>query len=1035
MPSLRLYFLGQPKIEHNGIPAKVPLQKALALLAYLALNNERFTRNYLATFLWPENSPEASLNNLRVTLHSLRKTFGDEWFFIDRNSVGIARKAHLWVDVSQFSELVASLQSHYHSSTAICADCIPTLAEAIQLYRGNFLEGFTLKDSDLFDEWQRFQQTTLLQMALDVLKKLVNGYIAQGDYPQAILYAQQWLSLDPINETIHQTLMKLYSWTHQYHAAIKQYQECTQILEKELGEAPQHTTTQIYQAIKEHRLPPPLAHVNLIDLNPRPISQPASASPFLGRERELAEITERLKEPACRLLTLIGPSGIGKTRLALQAARENASFFPNGVWYIPLVAVPSPEGLATTMVESLGISLEGQRDIHSQLFNYLKNRKALLILDNFEHLIEGVSLIEDLLKRAPSIKMMVTSCERLNLQLEWLYHVQGLEYPSHEDEPIEEYSAIQLFLHSAKRVNPSFSLQKADRPYVVQICRFLDGMPLGIELAASWTHLLSCQEIVREIEQDLDFLTVSTRDIPSRHRSLRAVFESSWKLLSEEERKTIKSLSVFRGGFQRHAAEQIAGANLGLLSSLTNKSFLHRSPTGRYEILETSRKFIEERLQEKPVEYLDTMDRHARYYGRYLKEREAQLKGGSQFEALQEISAEIENIRLAWHWMVNREQVLEIDQAQECLHLFYNMRSWLHEGVKIFSEAVAKLRELTEREKIPAQQNRVTLARLLARQGYFYDRIGNYEKAREVLQESLSILRELNLTTEMAIPLRGLARLSLDLENYSEARELYQTCLKICEENNDTWGTVRCLDSLGFIALYFDEDAKARKYLERGVTLAKQNGDHWGTTWCLMDLGFIALLEQSYSEAEQLLQECLTTTKLIGDWQGIATTLSYLALLAVGKGNYEEARQIYQHEISSWQELGYQVGLAYAHMHFGFFLFMIEEYPEAKSNLLEALELALSISSAPTIERSLVGIVSLLVKEKNRQEATELIERTIYHPAIFGKIRDIRPHLFSSADMSLKFYARYSPKLYNEFLEGIHEINKIAQSVVKPQTP
>jgi tetratricopeptide (TPR) repeat protein len=202
-----------------------------------------------------------------------------------------------------------------------------------------------------------------------------------------------------------------------------------------------------------------------------------------------------------------------------------------------------------------------------------------------------------------------------------------------------------------------------------------------------------------------------------------------------------------------------------------------------------------------------------------------------------------------------------------------------------------------------------------------------------------------------------------------------------------------------------------------------------------MDLGFIALLEQSYFEAEKLLQECLNTTKLIGDWQGIATALSYLALLAVGKGDYEEAQQIYQHEISSWQELGYQLGLAYAHMHYGFFLFMVDEYAKAKNNLLEALELALSISSVPTIERSLVGIVSLLVKEKNKQEAIELIERTVYHPALFGKIRDIRPHLFSSADMSLKFYARYNPKLYNEFLERIDEINKIIRSITAPKKP
>lgn len=429
------------------------------------------------------------------------------------------------------------------------------------------------------------------------------------------------------------------------------------------------------------------------------------------------------------------------------------------------------------------------------------------------------------------------------------------------------------------------------------------------------------------------------------------------------------------------------------------------------------------------------MDRHAQYYGNYLKEREEQLKGGRQFEALKEISENIENIRTAWHWMVVREKVSEIDLAQECLHLLYTMRSWLHEGVQNFSEAVTKLREIVYEQKSQSRDNLMTLGRLLARQGYFYDRIGQYDKAREVLQESISILGQLNSPAEMAMPLRGLAHLALDLENYAEARKQYQACLQICEENHDTWGTVRCLDSLGFIALYFSDLSEARKYLEKGVALSKQKGDHWGTTWCLMNLGFIALLEKSYKEAEQLLEECLRTTKLIGDWHGIATTLSYLALLAVGKGKYEEARQIYQHEISSWEELGYPLGVAYAHMHYGFFLFMAGEYPEAKQNLLEALELALNLSSVPTIKRSLAGVVSLLLKEGKKQEAKELTERTIYHPALYGNVKDIHTHLFSSADMSLKLYNQHNPDLYNEFIAGIHEINRIAQGIASHSNP
>ncbi len=1029
MSSLRMFFLGQPKIERDGVLIKVPLQKALALLATLAVTSERQSRDFLSTFLWPEYDPHASFNNLRVSLHILRKAIGEEWLLIDREGIGLFQKENLWVDVHQFNDLISNLKSHNHSKTIICTECISKLSEAIQLYRGNFLEGFTLTDSIEFDDWQRFQQNALSQRALDALNKLVIFYTDQGDYHQAILFAQRWLTLDPTNESAHQALMKLYCWTNQRNAAINQYRECAQLLEKELGEKPQETTKEIYQAIKEYRLAPPLVSAKLVSITPRPITQVGSTTPFLGRVKELSEIAERLRNPACRLLTLIGPSGIGKTRLALQAALDNELVFPNGVWYIPLVAVNTPDLIATKIVEGLGISLEGQEDLQSQLLNYLKNKKALLILDNFEHILEGVSIIEGILKQAPDIKMMITSCERLNLQLEWLYLVPGLDYPTQAGGSIEEYSAVQLFLYKARQVNPNFILLENDNPYIVRICQILDGMPLGIELAASWTHLLSCQEIAKEIEQDLDFLTVSTRDLPMRHRSLKTVFERSWNLLSDEERRVIKYLSIFRGGFTRQAAEELSGANLALLSSLTNKSFLHRSLNGKYEILEISRKYIQKKLKEDPRDWESIMDRHAEYYSDYLHEREDQLKGGRQIEALREISDDIENIDMAWHWMVTRSKGREIDRSQECLHLFYNMRSWLHKGVEIFSEAVEKLRFMVANENEGKKENQLILARLLARLGYFYDRTGQYEKAEGVLQESISLFCELDKQTEMALSLRGLARLSLDLENYIQSKKLFRSSLKISEDNNDTWEMIRCLDSLGFIALYFGEYAEARQYLEKGVALSKTNGDQWGTAWCLMDLGFIALIERSYQEAEQTLQECLMITKMIGDWQGIATTLSYLALVAVGERKYEEARMIYEHEISNWQELGYQLGVACALVHYGLFLTLVEEYQNAKQYLQEALDLALNIQSAPTIERSLAGVVTLLMKEGKTEEANDLIKRTLYHPALYGKVSDVRRHLFSSADMSLKIYAQHNPSLYNEFLGGIQEINKVANAI------
>jgi len=1028
MPYLALFFMGQPRIELNGAAVKVPLKKALALLSYLAVTNESHSRDTLASLFWPEYNQEAAFNTLRVNIHTLRKVFGEEWFCIDRDQIGLTNNSNVWVDVQHFHQLIAECQTHSHSMADACVNCIRPLTEAIQLYRGNFLAGVALQSSAPFDDWQRFQNGTLLQETLSALKKLVHCYSTQGEFSQAITYAQQWLAFDPLDEPAHQTLMQLYAWSGQRSAALNQYKECVYILEKELGETLQESTENLFRAIKEYRLSPPPTAARLLQLTPRPVSTVVSASPFLGREKELAEIAQILREPACRLLSLIGPGGIGKTRLALQIAVDNTSVFPNGIWFTPLVTVKSPELIASAIVDTLGLALEGEMDIRTQLFNHLRNRKALLILDNFEHLMGGSDLVVEILKRAPGVKVMITSSERLNLQLEWLYQVRGLNFPENENDAIEDYSAVQLFLQSARRSNASFNPSATDRSNIVRICHFLDGMPLGIELAAAWIQMLSCQEISEEIERDLDFLSVSARDIPERHRSLRAVYERSWQLLSDEEKNAIRKLSVFHGSFQREAAEQVAGTSLGLLSSLMNKSFLHRSLTGRYEILETLRKYVGEKLGKDPQVCQDTHSRHAEYYAGFLQARESQLKGIRQIEALEEISREIENIRLAWQYMVLHGNYLETDRSQESLYLYYSMRSWLHEGVEVFGRAVEKLRSLVADGGEPAKPKAMILARLLARQGYFYDRIGRYDIARELLQESLLIFSNLGIQAEMAMPLRGLARVSLDLEDYTEARRLFEASLEIYKEKEDQWGVVRCLDSLGFIALYLEEYSEARQRLEKGLVISRETGDQWGTAWCLMDLGFLALIQRKYEEAELILQECLTTCSKIGDYQGIATTLSYLALVSVGRGEYQEARLIYQREIASWQGFGYQQGVTYALMDLGFLLFMLEEYGEARKYLQDALDMALIIQSVPMIMRSLAGVVTLLMKEE-KNEAFELIERTLYHPIIYEKVKDVTRQLFSSIDISLQVYAQHNPVLYREFMNSIQEINKVGQAI------
>lgn len=336
---------------------------------------------------------------------------------------------------------------------------------------------------------------------------------------------------------------------------------------------------------------------------PPPISSlPALFTPLVGREVELAALARLLRNPQCRLLTLIGQVGIGKTRLAIEVASTQGELFPDGVYFVPLVSLPSPEFIVPTIADALGFTLSASIDPKLQLLNHLREKCLLLVLDGLEHLLEGAGLLAELLQQAPALKLLVTSCERLSLQAEWLFVLQGLPVPPFDQvQQAEEYGAVKLFVRSAGQAQVGFKLSAEERPWVVRICQLVEGMPLAIELAAVWVRLLSCREIAQEIERTLDFLSASARDLPERHRSMRAAFDHSWHLLSIEEQQALAKLSIFRGCFQREAAAEVAGVSLPLLTALVDKSLLRCNQcheTGRYSLHELIRQYAADKLHE-----------------------------------------------------------------------------------------------------------------------------------------------------------------------------------------------------------------------------------------------------------------------------------------------------------------------------------------------------------------------------------------------------------------------------------------------------
>ncbi len=944
MNRLELTLLGTATVAIDGrAPLHFRTDKIRALLVYLALEGERpHQRQSLAGLFWPEMPEQTALKNLRQSLHRLQQTLDEPSPGLSQAFLTITRQtvqcdpALLDVDVTQFQTLLAACEGHPHRHLHLCHDCLERLRLAAALYQGELLAGFSLPDSTAFEGWLLFWRERLQQQASNALGQLAAALAERGESEAAFIHASRLVALDPFREEAHRLLMRLLAAVGQHSKALAQYESCRHILQEELGVEPSAETTALYQqiqaaqrgetAVTSGRRATLLHHF------------PVQFTPFIGRQQELQQIEELFLDPECRLLTLLGLGGIGKSRLSLHAGERLAARagFVDDIYFFSLTAVQTAESLLTTLLNGLGIVAAARSQPQESLFNFLRGRRCLLILDNFEQLVGSASLLAEMLATAPGLRLLITSQLPLELQVERRLVVSGLDYPQVDEAAADllTYSSVRLFVEAARQVEPAFRLEagnEGNETAVRQICQLAQGVPLALELAAAWVRVMDCSAIVTEIGRSLDFLSLSPQDKPGRHQSMTAIFAYSWQLLAPAERTVLGQLAVFRGPFSLEAAMDVAEATPLALARLFDRSLVQRPRDGRYQLHELLRQFVS---RETAGQYVVAAQRHSDYYLRLVAAQERAFYGPQPRQAVAAVQPHLSNIRQAWQWAIEQEDEAAIERSLEGMGRFFQTADLLQEGEAMFVQAInrfgnlaslfiwravflekqGQLREAIEQARIAetqSGQDEGVLAAVYSLLGKLLPHEGQFEEAKACLQRAVEYYQATGELEPLAQSLRRMSIVCWRAGDYDQALHYFQQAIPWHRALGHKGGLAQLYSSLGGVYWERGDVAQALASIEQARELYEAVEDKMGLANVSGNLSILYAHLGQYEPALAASQQAMEISQEVGNRYGLAIDLSNQGSILLAIGEFERSLDCYFRAIIIETELGNQWGIAY----------------------------------------------------------------------------------------------------------------------------
>lgn len=883
MSHLAISLLGPLQVSLDGQAASgFAYNKARALLAYLAVEaHHPQQRDAIVGLLWPDMPDAAARTNLRQVLTSLRDTLGSgdslaPFLLTTRETLQFNPASDYALDVARFTSLLDACAKHRHRHIARCPACAVRLEEAVALYRGDFLAQLPAVGSVPFEEWLVVKREALHQRAVEALAHLAHYYERWDDAARARHLLTRLIELALWDEEAHAQLMRSLAQAGQRSAALAQYETCRRILAEQFGVEPSAATLKLVEQIRAGL---PIEGSSSARSNRLPVV----TTKLIGRDVELAELGDLLSDPARRLLTIVGPGGIGKTRLALAAAAANAPIFDDGAEFVSLAALSSVDVLPATILSALGLPFEQQVNPEQQLIEYLRSRELLLVLDDFEHLLAGVDLITQIIRHAPRVMLLVTSRERLALQVEQVFELEGLDYPIAETvENIEGYQAVQLFIERAQRSQRKFQLAPDNAAAIARICRLVEGLPLAIELAASTVNVQACTAIADDIANDLRTLTTRFRDVSERHRSMWAAFEHSWRLLTSDEQVVFSRLSVFRGGFQLEAAQHVAGASATMLATLIDKSLVQREAAGRYDLHELLSHYGREKLIELG-EVDPAQERHLAWCTQLAAEAEPQLMSKEQARWLEQLEGESDNLRAALQWSLEHDLYDRAAQLAAALWRFWWTRGYLSEGRQWYS------RIYTHREALSVEMS----AKILNQAGVLAVQQGDFDEAQRLFEANLALNRQRGNVSGVANVLNNLGAMAIEQAHYDQARVYLEESLPLRRQLGNKSHIAATLNNLGTVAQYQADLTSAQEYFAESLALYRDLEDVRSIAGVLNNLGGIALEQRAVVPAQGFYRESLLLRQAVGDKAGIAECLEGLAAIAVCQAQPQRSTQLY----------------------------------------------------------------------------------------------------------------------------------------------